>query len=299
MNFDLLSVTLEGPDCAGKTTLYNLIHKGSGFRWNIQDRGTLSMLCYALFYGRTAAVSRWRRILDTELHDLNRVIVAIQPTLDVILERLRSRGDEYQDERSIVSLYKIFSQEIDAIRDYPNVLVCDETTQPDDIVSWLNRRESKSYSEIAASVRDLVSASKTHEIVQLKALWSDTDFTSLERAALLYPKEVEYYDTTRQKFLQKIEDELAGRNEYSRVETAVSRRFVMTQDTCISYFHALVRDGRIICTVVLRSSEVRHTFPNDINFIAQLGILFRDKVGCNSDTPVEYDLTLDSAHIIV
>ena len=296
IKFLLRNVTLEGPDCSGKTTLYSAIHKASGFRWNIQDRGALSMLCYARMYGRD--VDTWRRLLDDELHSLNNAIVAIMPPLDVIQARLRARGDEYQDEESIVKLYKIFEEEIERISAYPNVLISRGNPHAATIVSWLDQRECKSYSDISDTVKAFAQGRLGREANVLRFRWTDTSFSTLDSHALEHPDEVDYYDRTRNAFFQKINTELAGRNEYGRVETVSSRRFVMTQDTCISYFHALVRDRRILCVAVCRSSEAAKTFPYDINFIADLGRLFRVRLGCNTDIPVEYDVTLDSAHII-
>lgn len=296
MKFLLQSITLEGPDCAGKSTLYNEIHKASGFRWNIQDRGALSMLCYARMYGRD--VSTWRRLLDAELHSLNNTIVAVMPPLDVIQERLRTRGDDFQNTESIIKLYKIFEEELERIASYPNVLVTRGNLSALTISSWLDQCEHKSYHEIASSVKAFAQGQPGREANGLRFRWTDVSFTTIDQTSLTHPSEIDYYSSTREKFLQKIDDELAGKNEYSRVETASSRRFVMTQDTCISYFHALVREGRILCVVVCRSSDVVKTFPHDINFIADLGRQFRSRLGYNSDMTVEYDVSLDSAHII-
>ena len=49
---ELDTITIEGPDLAGKTTLYNQLHRKTGYKWNIQDRSVLSMLCYSIFYNR-------------------------------------------------------------------------------------------------------------------------------------------------------------------------------------------------------------------------------------------------------
>ena len=54
----LNNVTLEGPDLSGKTTLFETIHSTTNYRWNIQDRSELSMLCYAEMYGRNTDTKR-------------------------------------------------------------------------------------------------------------------------------------------------------------------------------------------------------------------------------------------------
>ena len=36
------NINIEGPDCSGKTTLYNRLHKETNFKYNIQDRSCMS-----------------------------------------------------------------------------------------------------------------------------------------------------------------------------------------------------------------------------------------------------------------
>ena len=52
VKFPIEKIIIEGPDLAGKTTLFNKMHEISNFCWNIQDRSALSMLVYAKLYGR-------------------------------------------------------------------------------------------------------------------------------------------------------------------------------------------------------------------------------------------------------
>ena len=69
IKFPISKIVLEGCDLSGKTSLYNSIHKGSGFRWNIEDRSTLSMCIYANQYGRDDYYHR--KNLALELSNLN------------------------------------------------------------------------------------------------------------------------------------------------------------------------------------------------------------------------------------
>ena len=46
------NINIEGPDCSGKTTLYNRLHKKTNFKYNIQDRSCMSMFVYAKMYER-------------------------------------------------------------------------------------------------------------------------------------------------------------------------------------------------------------------------------------------------------
>ncbi len=46
------NINIEGPDCSGKTTLFNQIHKETNFKYNIQDRSCMSMYVYSKLYER-------------------------------------------------------------------------------------------------------------------------------------------------------------------------------------------------------------------------------------------------------
>ena len=46
------NICLEGPDCSGKTTMFNKLHELTSFKYNIQDRSCLSMLVYSIMYNR-------------------------------------------------------------------------------------------------------------------------------------------------------------------------------------------------------------------------------------------------------
>ena len=109
INFPTFQLILEGPDLVGKTTLYNKIHAMNGFKWNIQDRSTLSMLCYARLYGRDVELYRSR--LDNELNNLNNRMIILLPPFEILEERYHQRGDEIQDLTSLKKLYEIFSEE--------------------------------------------------------------------------------------------------------------------------------------------------------------------------------------------
>ena len=113
IKFPISKIVLEGCDLSGKTSLYNSIHKGSGFRWNIEDRSTLSMCIYANQYGRDDYYHR--KNLALELSNLNNHMVLLHPDLDVIHNRYLDRGDEFQDVDSLIDLHKSFTKEFEKI----------------------------------------------------------------------------------------------------------------------------------------------------------------------------------------
>ena len=297
MKFDLKTIVLEGVDCSGKTTAFRNLHKMTGFKWNIHDRSTLSMLCYAIMYGRDEA--HWRSLLADELNDLNNAVVVLMPELYVIKERLETRGDEFQNVETIVKLYDIFEHEVSRIAMRPNVLVCRQSTPDYElIVKWLLNYERQTYHRLATMMFETCRLKLSAEVNFLKASWVDVDFKTMQTKSLVYEPEMEYYNSTRTSLIEKIRDEKSGKNIYNAPQKLDSRRFVLAQDTCISYAHFLYRDGFLHAHIVCRSSEMSKIFPNDINFLAHLGQTARREIGLGEEIPVKFYLTLDSAHVI-
>lgn len=296
MNFNLRTVLLEGPDCAGKTSAYREIHRHTKFRWNIHDRSTLSMLCYAIQYKRDVEI--WQKLLREELSDLNNVMVVLMPPLRVVLERLMQRGDEYQTVDSIVNLYNIFEREVQKIQNYPNVIVYRAITRDyAPLAKIILDYESKSYNDIANAIETHAAASKSKEQINVRVSWSDNKFDAIDNEKLTFEKEVDYYNSTRLSFIKKIRNELDGLNEYNTPQSEMSRRFILAQDTCISFAQALYRDSEIHLNIVCRSSEVETTFKHDIHFLADLGRVIKSELGVFI-TNVHYTVTLGSAHIV-
>ena len=85
-------LTLEGPDLSGKTSLYQAIHKATDFKWNIQDRSTLSMVCFARQFNRPT--KDLRRLMEKEYANLNNRSIILLPKFEVLSRRYNARGDE-------------------------------------------------------------------------------------------------------------------------------------------------------------------------------------------------------------
>ena len=114
-------IFIEGPDCSGKTTLYEMIHKETGYKWNIQDRSALSMLIHARYYGRDT----FNHIeqLKRELHNLNNQLIICLPAWKVIVDRFQKRGDPIQNITSLRKIYDLFQDATEEFQRYPNVTV--------------------------------------------------------------------------------------------------------------------------------------------------------------------------------
>jgi len=299
MKFNINTIVLEGPDCSGKTTVYSELHKKTKFKWNIHDRSTLSMLCYAIQYGRDT--THWREKLREEINNLNNVFVVLLPPLGTILKRLNTRGDEFQTADSVTKLYSIFESEVERIKELPNVFVCTSSNlNIDDLAEHIHSYERSSYEKLGNTIESHVKASNDCEQINLQFSWSDNTFKMIDSNALLIKKEVDYYNKTRDKFIKKIQNEKAGLNEYELKQTQISRRFVMTQDTCISFIQAIARNGNLYITTMCRSAEVSEIFKCDLHFIASLGKIAKELIADNTSSieTVYFNVTIGSAHII-
>lgn len=271
------NITLEGPDCVGKSTLYNNIHRATNFRWNIQDRSQLSMLCYARQYGRLNEVDKWRRELNSFLLDLNNRLVVLLPDFQVIAQRLQSRGDEFQDIDSLRTLHSLFEEEVARIDTRPNVLVVREALGPVELssscVQWLIRPEHLTLLGVASEVRRLAESLPDREArgCRFQLSVDPDEFSVADAAPMRHPPEEVYYSRILASVLQNIEDELAGKNEYcTKQDPNKTRRFIFTQDSCISLVHTMLRGSELNMRVYCRSSNTEDTFHHDLQFIYYL-----------------------------
>lgn len=299
------NVTIEGPDLSGKTTLYNMLHQKSSFRWNIQDRSQLSMICYARQFSRGEEVeSLWRMRLDEYLSTLNNRLIVLLPNLSVINKRYLTRGDEIQNLDSLYSLYEIFSDEVKRIESLPNVLVL-RGDGSEDLTNicygWCAATENYELDKVASEVSASVEGSDTNEITPLSfSIAFENPESLLEDVGVLcYPPEEVYYANILHKVLKNIQDETAGKNDYNTPQNPFStRRFIFTQDSCISLIHTMVRDKTMEIHVVCRSSDVINTFPYDLRFLSYLyGRVFQ-KINPKGITRHNMRVTLNSAHIV-
>ena len=272
------NVVLEGPDCCGKSTLFSNIHRATGYRWNMQDRSHLSAVCYARQFNRGEdRVARWRRELDSFLLDLNNRLVVLLPAFQVIAQRFEARGDEVQDIESLRVLHGIFEEEINRIGPRPNVLVIRDALGPVELssncVQWLIRPEHLTLLGVASEVRRLAESVPGREARSCRFQISvDTDeFSVVDAAPMRHVPEEVYYSRILASVLQNIEDELAGRNEYcSKQDPYTTRRFIFTQDSCISLVHTMLRGSELNMRVYCRSSNTEDTFHHDLQFIYYL-----------------------------
>jgi thymidylate kinase len=294
-------ITLEGPDLSGKTTLYQKIHEKSGYHWNIQDRSSLSMIVYARLYGRSDYFHV--EALKRDLSNLNNVMILLLPDWNVIAERFQKRGDEIQNLASLKKVYDLFSEAADEFENYPNVMTV-KTEVDDNMVSYIvhNLRshfERKPYHSYAELFKVAAATSENLEKVGLSLTHYDSEFDDVSEEMLRYEKEKVYYDKIRRQVLRKIDDELSGINEYSRIETHESRRFIYTDDSCLSLCHFVLRNEFLYGYFYFRSSETKQTLSYDMNFIKSLTRDVFSKLSEFSEIKMcKIELKIGSGHIL-
>ena len=102
------TVFIEGPDCSGKTTLINDLHKMSNYRWHLFDRSQMSRKIFSDLYERNTFFIN--DSFEKEINNLNNMYVILLPDFEEIRKRFYKRGDEIHDIDSLKAVYDKFSQ---------------------------------------------------------------------------------------------------------------------------------------------------------------------------------------------
>lgn len=290
------NICIEGPDCSGKTTLYNKLHRATNFAYNIQDRSFLSMYVHSVFYKRDDA-SFWYDKLHKDLKSLNTLYVVVVPNESVLIKRLNKRGDEFQNEKSLLELRNIF---FDVSKFYLNFLPNVIFTESDDtdrvvelVTSQLDYLNSLSGGDL---IRSFVMNSHVNEVTNISCE-EVVDINNLDYDVLNFPQEKEYYEKIISSFILKIQKELMGLNEHNSPQKINSRRFIYTDDSCISMIHVLWRSNVLDVNVVMRSSNVSSTLWADYEFMKILSYYIAKELNVE-EFPINLKVDIRSAHIV-
>lgn len=293
-------IIIEGPDCSGKTTLYNMLHKESDYQWNIQDRSALSMLVHAKYYGRDEFVHI--EALKKELYNLNNQMIVLLPPWEVISQRFNSRGDDIQNIQSLRKIYSLFEEAVEEIQGYPNVTVI-RTAVDKSIVSYLvetyRNQERAPMMNLEAAAKALVACGGGYnkEVIGINFSHYDFgEFSDVNDLMLNYEKEVEYYEMIKTKLLKKINSEISPSEGLGDINGKRSRRFIYSDDSCISLAHFLVRNETLECEFYLRSSDVVNILKYDLNFLKSLAREVYNKFDLINHCHIK--VTIGSCHVI-
>ena len=292
VKFPIEKIIIEGPDLAGKTTLFNKMHEISKYRWNIQDRSALSMFIYAKMYNRDTF--HLVENLKKELFNLNNQIILLLPPFEVLSKRFQKRGDPIQNMISLKKLHKLFSEFEEEYGSLPNVTIVKKEIDDWGYTAIIGRFLALEKHTTVHDIPDMcINAADTQsnkEVVGLRLTYfDDGEFADVKPELLEYEGEKEYYAKIKNQLKEKINLERGkGQSKYSR-------RFIYHGDSCISLAHFLIRDQIFDVKFFLRSSNVKDTLKYDINFIHDLTRYVYQKYRITS--PAKIEVTLNSAHI--
>tara|TARA_Y100001972_G_scaffold24718_1_gene29990 strand:- start:3860 stop:4756 length:897 start_codon:yes stop_codon:yes gene_type:complete len=292
------NIVLEGADCSGKSTLFEVLHKDTSYRYNIHDRSNLSMYIYSDFYQRKDS-NKWYNNFWKEIKSFNTLYVILLPKNEVIKDRIDIRGDDKQTVQSAIDLNNKFRKisKFYFRNMFPNILSIDidEKTHVSEISDIVQKRLiTLENSNPASLVRDVVFSSGKNELTDIT--FSELTYSyenksrPLDWHVLEYPPEKEYYEKIRDQVITNIERVLVTN------QTLASRRFIYTDDSCISLIHALYRDNILNVNVTMRSSNVSQTLWADYEF---LRIICLDIANAMNIQKSDINLTVNirSAHI--
>ena len=288
------NICIEGPDCSGKTTLFNKIHKATNFAYNIQDRSFVSMYVHSKFYGREDA-SFWYEKLFEDLKRLNTLYVIVVPKEEVLVRRIEKRGDNFQDSESIKHLREaFFTLARFRLSFLPNVIFTegdDTDIICEEVLTRLRVLETLKGGDL---IRSFVMNGFENEQVDI-SLKDTVDINNLDYDVLKFPEEEAYYNKICEKFMTTIRKQLMGLD--CQIQKHDSRRFIYTDDSCISMVHALWRKNKLSVSATLRSSNVMNTLWADYEFLKILSYYIADELNVE-DFPIELTVNIRSAHII-
>ena len=290
------NICLEGPDCSGKTTLFNNIHKETNYKYNIQDRSCLSMFVFSRMYDRDSKF--WFEKLMSDLKRLDTLYVLLLPPKEVVVERIKKRGDNIQDENSIIDVWNTFDlicNNTFRFNDLPNFMIINAVDKQKSVSEVLEKLDYLNDAPGSELIKNLVIESKENELVNVSCT-SHISNDNLNYAALEFKEEKEYYVEIRNKFFEKIQKEFTGLLT-DKPQKHDSRRFIYTNDSCISMIHLLYRDNSIDFNVTMRSSNVVRTLWADYEFLKILAYESMEELGFKN-IPVKLNLNIRSAHVI-
>lgn len=289
------NICLEGPDCSGKTTMFNKLHELTSFKYNIQDRSCLSMLVYSIMYNRQDQ-EFWKNKLHEDIKRLETLYVVMIPSEDILIKRLIKRGDKFQDEESIKLLRKYFFNITKFSLGFPNILLLEEEGLEDNVNIVLDKMNDLNTTCGSKLIKALVVNSGKNELVDVRCV-ERVDRDTLDYSVLDFEEEKDYYHGIETKIKTKLMKEFVGLNSVKKPQNHESRRFIYTDDSCISCIHFLYRDNRLNVSATLRSSNVVKTLWADYEFLKILSCRVADELELKN-IPIDLIFNIRSAHIL-
>jgi len=282
-------IVLEGCDLSGKTTFYGKFHKETNFAYDVRDRGPISRIVYSKIYDRDTA--KEEALTNRFLDDLNNIVILLSPDWDIVSSRFGIRGDEFHNQESLLATWTEFRSLSRQLESHPSVF-CFECHPDIDLSHDLVRsRESITSRRLSSYAQNaLISTNRNESLdIQFEIIASPDD--DLGPGVLLVPGETEYYASLKHGLISKIESELLGGQSID------SRRFVTTNDSCISYLRFIHREDHDIVDLVCRSTNISKNLEHDLNAIIHIAYNAQELLRIEKRN-ITFKVRLNCAHII-
>ena len=290
-------IIIEGPDCSGKTTLFNKIHKETGYIYNIQDRSCMSMIVYSKLYNR-GIESIWYDKLLKELNRLDILYIVLLPSEKTILERLKIRGDECQDENSILIVRKYYEDLLKSnLKYYPNVLLIESERLEENCqksISFINSLNEIPTQEL---IKSLVIKSGKNELLDIKCK-EKIDINNIDYTILNNPSKNKYYNQIIDKLSNRIFLERSGLSNSRKKNKLDNRNFSYSGNENISFVHLLWRNQSLNVNVTLKQTNVLKDLWSDYEFLKILSVRAAGEIFLPEDVDIELTINIRSAYIV-
>jgi hypothetical protein len=220
------------------------------------------------------------------------------PPFFLLRQRFLERGDDFQNEETLLCLRRIFCEEAEKIRNLPNVLVLYEAMSRDALanvcINFLNGTGHFDPIDAGRFVRDAVK-----EVPEQSGTFDicvEFDEQVSMSGIMDHPREGKYYKDIRADVIKIINDEISGKNPYRVKQDLDSRRFYYSSNSCISSLHFLPNNKELSLLAVLRSTDVDRNASIDIKFLCHLMTQISQKFDWKSNK-FSLRVRLNCAHI--
>ena len=160
----------------------------------------------------------------------------------------------------------------------------------------MQRLQSLEMSKAGDLIKSLVVSSGRNELVDVSCK-TDVIKEGYDACALEFPPEKEYYSKIISKVCETIQKEFLGLNSVKMPQKHDSRRFIYSDDSCISMIHFLWRDNALNVSATLRSSNVIKTLWADYEFLKYLSNRVAKEMQLGK-CDIQLQLQIRSAHIV-
>jgi thymidylate kinase len=313
-----LQLVFEGPDCSGKTTQYQKIWKNiqsaNEFDVLLNDRGLMSILVYGKLNNRYDNFYERQKEFISYLND--NIVFYFDIDEVELFNRYSNRGDEFQSWESIRKVAKLYKEFSTMFAGHRNFWIINAKDKPneiaDRIISILNMYEDFLLGpehQIGTAITALQEFGSEHmgtkELINYKMdfdlkgsdidTWAMKDlYTGLENINDYKDLEIDSYKFQLAKFRKKLEAELSG--YYGKKQLSDSRRFVFTDDECLSYVHMLFRGDILYVNVNFRSSNIMLFNHDFISICKMIQIWF---IKCTRVEKIKLNIKFDSLHFYI